>query len=162
MSQQMKHNGPNREWLTRMANIEDSSESVAVGGMASELGLVHATVSEHPKVFGRLVEFARRAKGLSVERLAERADVEVAEVVAIERNDESPPSARTVYQLAQELGLPAGMLTEVAGLTKPREEVSTAALRFAAKSESTSNLSKAEREAFEEFVKVLVDASDGA
>lgn len=162
MSQQMKQSGPNRAWLTRMAEIEDSTESVSVGGMASDLGLVDATVSEHPRVFGRLIEFARRAKGLTVECLAESADVEVDEVLAIERDDETTPSPRTVYQLAQELELPAGMLTEVAGLTKPRQEVSAAAIRFAAKSESTTTLSKAEREAFEEFVKVLIDASDGA
>ena len=59
------------------------------------------------------------------------------------------------------LGLPAGSLTEVAGLSKPRRAVSEAALRFAARSEPTAKLTKYEREAFEEFVKVLAEASDG-
>lgn len=162
MSKPTNNRGPNRAWLTKMAEIEDQEQSVAVGGMASELGLVHGTASERPRVFGRLIEFARRSKGLSVERLAESADVDVAEIVAIERDEETAPLPRTVYQLAQALGLPAGMLTEVAGLATPREEVSLAAIRFAARSEPMAKLTKAERTAFEEFVKVLVDASEGA
>jgi hypothetical protein len=49
---------------------------------------------------------------------------------------------------------------EVAGLAAPRPEVSHAALKFAARSESTAKLTINEREALEEFVKVLVEVSD--
>ena len=50
---------------------------------------------------------------------------------------------------------------EVAGLTTPRPQVRHAALRFAARSESTAQLSRDEKDALEEFVKVLVETSDG-
>lgn len=152
---------PSRDWLLRMAEVEDASRSVAVGGVAADFEMVRPQSTESHCVFGRLIEYARRAKNLSVEELADRADVDLAEVVDIERHEDAVPAPRTVYQLATVLELPAGMLAEVAGLAKARGAVSEAALRFAARSEPTATLSKAEREALEEFVKVLVEASNG-
>lgn len=154
------NNTPDRKWLLKMANIEDSCPSVSVGGMAADLGMLPRVAVETQHVFGKLIEFARRSRGLSVEQLATRADVDLAEIIEIERHEDTIPQPRTVYQLAQVLNLPAGRLTEVAGLAVPRNEVSAAALRFAARSEPTSQLSQAEREAFEEFIKVLVETSD--
>ncbi|MBL9080883.1 MAG: helix-turn-helix transcriptional regulator [Planctomycetales bacterium] len=145
----------------KMADGEDAVQSTSVGGMAANLGVLPPVAAESQRVFGRLIEFARRARGLSVEQLATHADVDLAEIVDIEREDHFIPTPRTVYQLAQVLNLPSGRLTEVAGLTTPRSDVSAAALKFAARSEPTATLSAAEREAFEEFVKVLVEATDG-
>ncbi|MGM0491284.1 MAG: helix-turn-helix domain-containing protein [Planctomycetota bacterium] len=151
------HENPSRQWLLEMADIEDTCRSVAVGGMAADLSLVEQGESRSQKVFGRLIEFARRARGLSLEELATQADVDLDEIVAIERDEDAIPRLRTVYQLAQVLRLPVGSLTEVAGLAKPRQQVSEAALRFAARSKPTARLSKAEQHAFEEFVKVLTE-----
>jgi transcriptional regulator with XRE-family HTH domain len=162
MSQTKHENRPNREWLLEMADIEDTCRCVAVGGMAADLCLVEQAESRSHKVFGRFIEFARRSRRLSVEQLANQADVDLDEIVAIvECDEEFAPRLRTVFQLAQVLKLPAEPLTEVAGLSKPRQQVSEAALRFAARSEPTTELSKPEQEAFEEFVKVLTEASDG-
>lgn len=111
-------------------------------------------------VFGRLIEYARREQGLTVERLAEQADVDLGELVEIERDDDFMPQLRTVHQLASVLKLPTSRLMQVAGLATPRPSVAGAALRFAARSEPTSELSPDEREAFEEFVKVLVESTD--
>ena len=152
---------PNPEWLHRMAEAEDRCPSIAVGGLAHDMGMLQAPTAEGPKVFGRLIEYARREKGLSVEALAEAANVELAEVVAIETESNVVPMPRTVFQLAQVLRLPAHSLTELAGLTQPRQVLSQAAVRFAARSESTAKLSADEKVAFEEFVKVIVEASDG-
>ena len=161
MTQTDTGRAPNRGWLREMAAVEDSCVSVAAGGMAADFGMVHPAAAEPQRIFGRLIEYARRAKGLSVEKLAEEAEVDLAEIVNIERQFDSVPLPRTVYQLAQLLSLPPAMLTEVAGLTRARHEVRLAALRFAARSEPTSTLTDAERGAFEEFVKVLVEVSDG-
>src|SRR5579863_9236942 len=122
MSTMKENTGPSRKWLVRMANIEDSCRTISAGGMAADLGMVAHVAGESQKIFGRLIEFARRAKGLTVEQLAERADVDVAEIVDIERHDDSIPSPRTVYQLAQALNLSPGKLTEVAGLSTARHE----------------------------------------
>jgi hypothetical protein len=50
---------------------------------------------------------------------------------------------------------------ELAGLAIPREpELGRAALRFAARSEPTTELTKEEREAYEEFAKALAESND--
>lgn len=152
--------GPAREWLLRMAEFEDSCSSVSAGGMASDFGLLPANHVEAHRVFGRLIEYARRKKSLSVEQLAERAQIDLADIVEIEMNEMVAPDVRTVFQLATVLDLPSARLMEVAGLATPRPEVSSAALKFAARSEPTAKLSREEREALEEFVKVLVETSD--
>lgn len=152
--------GPAREWLLRMAEFEDSCCSISAGGMASDFGLLPANHVEAHRVFGRLIEYARRKKSLSVEQLAERAQIDLADIVEIEMNEMAAPDVRTVFQLATVLDLPSARLMEVAGLATPRPEVSTAALKFAARSEPTAKLSREEREALEEFVKVLVETSD--
>lgn len=151
---------PNSQWLRRMADAEDRCESVSVGGLAHELGMLPTAMPEAPRVFGRFIEFARRERGMTVEALAQSANVDLAELVAIEKEDLDVPTPRTVYQLAQVLKLPPGKLSEIARLTQPRSAISEAAVRFAARSESTAKLTEGERHAFEEFVKVLVESSD--
>jgi len=50
---------------------------------------------------------------------------------------------------------------ELAGLADPKNAcISSAALRFAAHSETNAELNPQEDQAFEEFVKVIVEASD--
>jgi HTH-type transcriptional regulator, competence development regulator len=161
MTQNHQNDGPSVEWLTQAAAAEDGCRSISVGGLAFDLGLLASPADGMHRVFGRFVEYARRESGLTVERLAERADVDLAEIVEIERDDDYIPQVRTVHQIAQVLKLPTSRLLQVAGLVTARSSVSGAALKFAARSEPTSQLSPNEREAFEEFVKVLVETSDG-
>ena len=98
---------------------------------------------------------------MSIEQIAIASNIELSEMVEIEMHDETIPRARTVFQLAKAFGLSEARLMEAAGLVTPRSEIRDAALKFAARSESTAELSINEREAFEGFVKVLVDVSDG-
>ena len=156
-----KGTGPDRDLLLRMGEFEDSCGSISVGGMAADLGMLPTTHGDAQRVFGRLIEFARRKKSLSVEQLAERANVDLAEIVEIERDEAIVPEVRTVFQLATVLDLPSARLMEVAGLATPRPEVNHAALKFAARSEPTAKLTREERDALEEFVKVLVESTDG-
>lgn len=161
MTRVQNEGGPPHDWLLQAVDIEDSCRSLSVGGLASDLGMLVSGSSNVQPVFGRLIEFARRKQGLTIERLAERADIDLEAIVEIETQDRVVPEVRTVYQLAQALKLPPGRLMEVAGLATPKPEVSRAALRFAARSEPTNQLSRDEREALEEFVKVLAESSDG-
>jgi transcriptional regulator with XRE-family HTH domain len=161
MTQESNRTGPSREWLRKMAEIEDTCPSVSVGGMACELDMLGPAHSNMQPIFGRFVEFARRQLGMSVEQLANAADIELSEIVEIEMHDANIPRVRTVFQLAKALKIPEGRLMEVAGLVTPRPETSHAALKFAARSEPTSKLTVIQREALEEFVKVLVEVSDG-
>jgi transcriptional regulator with XRE-family HTH domain len=160
MTTKNKYNRPSADWLLNAAEFEDKCRSVSAGGMASDLGMIAPSSIDSHHVFGRLIEYARRMQGLSVEKLAEVAEVDLAEIVDIETQDVLVPQVRTVFQLADVLKLPKERLMEVAGLATPRPEVRSAALKFAARSEPTSGLSPEERVAFEEFVKVLVEVTD--
>ena len=153
---------PSRNWLRLIAEAEDQYGPVAAAGLAADLGMLGAEPPERSHVFSRLIQFARRARGLTLEDLAVRAQVNVAELVAVE-GEGMTPVPRTVYQLAGVLRLPTGRLMELAGLAVAKDpRIGEAALRFAAQSEPSAELSEEEREAFEEFVKVLVEASDKA
>lgn len=146
--------GPSREWLLRMGELENGCP-VTAGGLAADFGFFGGASFEPSLAFGRLVEFARRSRSESVEALAKRAELDLAEVLAVETG-ESAPSARFVYQLARAFGFNAGQLMELAGLAQMVDPtLKEAALRFAASSEPTAKLTKEEREAFETFVKVV-------
>ena len=159
MTHTNRTNGPARDWLLKAAGAEDVSRSLSVGGLAADLGLLPSAKRGVQSAFSRLVEYRRRQQKLSVEQLAERADIDLEEIVQIETNASIEPDVRTVYQLATALKLEPSTLMEVAGLTTTRLQIRNAALRFAARSESTARLSHDEQEALEESVKVLVESS---
>ena len=52
-------NQPSKAWIMRMAEAEDCCESVVAGGLASDFGMLEDTVSDRPRVLGRLVEWCR-------------------------------------------------------------------------------------------------------
>lgn len=151
-----KRAGPSRDWLIRMGDAEAGCQ-VSVGGLAADLGLLSAPSFEQGVAFGKLIEFARRNLGDSLEALAKRADLDLPELLAIERG-EGTPSPRSVFQLAQVLKFNAGKLMELAGLADAKDvRLRHEALLFAARSEPSAKLSHEEREAFEAFVKVISD-----
>lgn len=154
-----------REWLRRQADAEERCTSVSVGGLASDLGMfkpVPETEAVTRAAFARLVQLARRSRGMSPEMLAQTADIELAEVVSIEQCEEQSPEPRTVFKLAQVLKLPETPLMELAGLVhRHSAKLDTAAVRFAARSESMERLSREEEAAFREFVQTLAELSRG-
>ena len=146
----------NRERLLRLADVEEECGSIAVGGLASDLGMFEAGEALQLPVFGRLVEFLRREHGWTIEKLAEETDVSLRHLVAIEEDEGYRPEPRTVYKLANVFGLPVEGLSELSGLAVRRDEgLEEAALRFAARSEPTTKLTQEQRLALNELVKVL-------
>jgi transcriptional regulator with XRE-family HTH domain len=114
------------------------------------------SLEEPSIVFGRFVRLMRRNRGLTLEKLAEDADVEIAELVEIEDDARHKPQPRTVYQLANYFQVPRSNLLQVAGLTAPKDaRLLEEAVRFAARSEPVAALSPEERAALEAFVAVL-------
>lgn len=153
-----KRAGPSREWLARMGDAEAGCQ-VSAGGLASELGFLDAPSFEPSIAFGKLVELARRDRGETVEVLAKKADLDLTELLSIERGERAP-TPRSVYQLAQVLRFNAGKLMELAGLADAKDErLREEALLFAARSEPSAKLSREEREAFEAFVRVVAEKS---
>ena len=149
-----------RAWCARMARLEADAE-IGAGEIAIDPvfdgDAAPAKASEEASfAFSRFVRLARRSRGLTVESLAERADVEVAELLTIEESSQYKPDLRTVYQLANFFGVQRANLLQVAGLTAPKDgHLIDEAVRFAARSESVAALTKEERAALDAFVSVL-------
>jgi HTH-type transcriptional regulator, competence development regulator len=159
-----------RSWLLKKAEQEDN-DIVSVGGFVNRVAATEQNGSEESveipesarrHAFARFVELSRRRQRLTVEQLSEKADVDVAELIAIEEADTVSPEPRTIYQLATVLNVPQQKLMELSGLSRTRDRrFQDATVRFAARSEPVADLSADEEELFQEYVKVLVDTSNG-
>jgi transcriptional regulator with XRE-family HTH domain len=157
----MKFN-KDRNWLAKRAEQEDR-HFISVGGSISRVGSLQEVDEAAGSgfevtqlAFVRLLQLARRERRLSLLQLAEQADVDLIEVVNIEMGGTSPPSPRTIYQLASLLRLPSEKLMVLAGLVELRDvSLQEASLRFVVRSEPAKDLSTEETTALEEFVKFL-------
>lgn len=152
-----------KEWCLRMAEREGAIE-IGAGRLAfdpvfdgAEMPAVAAVEEDEPRIaFGRFVRLMRRQRGLTLEKLAEDADVETADLVEIEGDPHHKPEPRTVYMLANYFKMPHNNLEQLAGLTAPKDNrLFEEAVRFAARSEPVTELSPEERAALEAFVSVL-------
>ena len=75
-----------RAWLEKLAERENQGVVSAGGWVARSLERESASLPRQaPRVFGQLIEFARRERRLTLEALARKADVDLAELVEIER-----------------------------------------------------------------------------
>ena len=108
--------------------------------------------------FCTLISYRRRALRFSMETLAQKANVELDELLRIEEDMSYVPEARTVYQLANQLKLPIPQLLVLSGnATSANTELTEAAVRFAARSRAVEKLNREQSDALNEFVKVLVE-----
>lgn len=152
-----------REWFERRAKLEGDLE-VAAGALArdptpeqSDLESQVVEAADPMRMaFGSLVESMRRRRGLSVEKLAERINLDVGDVMRIERDAHFRPEPRAVFRLAETFDLPHKALQQLSGNTVARPGLQEHALRFAARSgESPQKLSREEQRALEEFIAYL-------
>jgi transcriptional regulator with XRE-family HTH domain len=108
--------------------------------------------------FSTLISYRRRALRFTMETLAEKANVELDELLRIEEDTDYVPEPRTVHQLANQLKLPIPQLLVLSGnATSANVELTEAAVRFAARSRAVEKLNREQSDALNEFVKVLVE-----
>ena len=151
-----------KEWCIRMAQLEADAE-IGAGRLAidplfdGETAPVMVRDEEVPNIaFGRFVRLMRRRRKISVEKLADDADVDVTDLLQIESDPHHKPELRTAHQLANYFKVSRSGLMQVAGLTAPKDaRLFDEAIRFAARSEPTTALTPEERAALEAFVAVL-------
>ena len=150
-------------WLKRMAKDENYG-CVSAGGLYARMLDEQESMqsnSDNLYILGRFVGLARRQKGLSLAKLSETANIGLDEALKIEEGRETYPQPRTIFKLAEILDLPKNGMMELAGIMQPRNKsFSEAAIRFAAKSEPTAKLTHSEKEALQEFIKVLTENSN--
>ena len=151
-----------KEWCMRMAQLEGDAE-IGAGRLAidpvfdGDTAPVVDRDDEEPNIaFGRLINFMRRRRRVSLEQLAKAADVTVPELVEIETDTRYKPALRTTYQLANYFNMPRAGFMQVAGLTaRKNAHLSDEAVRFAARAEPTAELTPEENAVLEAFVAVL-------
>ena len=151
-----------KEWCIRMAQLEGDAEigagRLAVDPVFDGDVIPGAAGDEEGSnvAFGRFVRLMRRQRGITLERLADDADVDMADLVEIESNPHHKPELRTAYQLANYFKVPRSGFLQVAGLTAAKDtRLFDEAVRFAARSETTAALTSEESAALEAFVAVL-------
>ena len=106
--------------------------------------------------FHLVVRMLRRRHGLTVDALAQRADIDRAEVVAMERNNAYRPSPLTLHKLCNIYAIPEKPMLVLAGAIKEAPHAfSEKASRFAAQSESFAKLTEEEQRALDEFLRFL-------
>ncbi len=152
-----------KEWCLRMARLEMETAADVEAGIEPPVANVVDVAGEVPQfaqdaniAFGRFIRLMRRNRRLTLEKLAEDADVEINELVEIEDDSRHKPEPRTVFQLAKFFAVPTSKLMQLSGLSTPRDaRLVHEAIRFAARSEPLEELNSSERAALEAFVSVL-------
>ncbi|MGO9262145.1 MAG: helix-turn-helix domain-containing protein [Bryobacteraceae bacterium] len=149
-----------RKWLIDKAEQEDGC-LVSVGGLVDALEQTEETPSNvvpFKHAFVRFVQLARRKRKLTLDQFAEKVDVDLAELLRIEKDEHYTPAIRTVHQIAEFFKIPEKRLMALAGLLRVKDaQFQKAALKFAASSEPVEKLSQEEHAALEEYVKFLCD-----
>lgn len=145
-------------WVQKKALQEDGC-FVSVGGLVNALEKPAQEVTNVTPIkvaFARFVQLARRERKLSLEQFAAKVDIDLVELMNVEKDERYIPALRTVHQIAHFLKVPEQKLMALAGLLKAKDaKFQTAALKFAARSESVEKLSEEEHAALEEYINFL-------
>jgi transcriptional regulator with XRE-family HTH domain len=108
------------------------------------------------EAFHRVVQMLRRSRGLTIDELSQKTNIDRAELAALERNPGYRPSPLTLHRLGQFFELPDRKLAVLAGASREvPDDLRQHALRFAAQSASFSKLTKEEEHVLDDFVAVL-------
>jgi HTH-type transcriptional regulator, competence development regulator len=152
-----------KEWWLTLASREGAS-AVGAGMLAFDptpeersTTAMYTTATDDTRIaFGIFVNLMRRRQGLSLERLAEVAELDASELLVIENEMHYVPEPRTIYKLAQTFAVSQRRLMQLAGLAAANDAgLRQEAVRFAARSEAVHKLTPEESSALEAFVAVL-------
>ena len=142
-----------RNWLMTKAEQEDGC-MISVGGLINApegRNQVAESVILLKVAFARFLHLARRDRKLTLERFAEAADVDLAELLRIEADEHHTPALRTVHKVAEFLKVPEKKLMALAGLLQIKDvRLQNESLKFAARSETVENLTPEEHFVYEE------------
>jgi HTH-type transcriptional regulator, competence development regulator len=147
-----------RAWLLKRAEQEDK-HFISVGGLVSRI-TAGTPAGERSKLvraaFLRLLQLARRDKRLTTEQFAEKADIDVAELILIDNNPDYMPTPRTIHKLSSLLKVPSKTLMALAGMVELKDaQFEEEALRFAARSATMEKLTSDEQKTLQDYIKFL-------
>lgn len=107
-------------------------------------------------VFREVMRNLRRSRGLTVEELSKKLDIDRSDIIALEQNGNYRPSPLILFKLSKFYGVSQRKIAELSGvITKINDEMRGHASRFAAQSDSFANLTSEERRTLDDFVRFL-------
>jgi ribosome-binding protein aMBF1 (putative translation factor) len=108
------------------------------------------------KSLNYLLVMLRRRDNLDEAELAQKAQIEEAEIRRIELEPGYIPAPRTIYKLENIFKLPSGVLGKLSGAIKHHSPTfEERALEFAANAKSIGKLTREEKQLLNEFIKFL-------
>ena len=136
-------------WVLEMSALEEG-HTLDVGGLYGRVTLAETEASR--RSLAKFVELSRRRLGQSLELLAEKAGVDLRELLAVETGDGTLYDPETIRRVATFLGVNPQRLLQLAGML-PAEgtQLENAALHFAARTESVKPLEPEEQDALDMF-----------
>lgn len=166
-----------KDWCLAMARHEAGMEvgagTIAIDPVFTQESPVQAHVDDVPAALadgdgdesrlalGRFVTLMRRRDRLSIEQLADKADIEVGDLLSLEKDVHHVPEVRTIYRLAMVFGVSQKKLMGLSGLTRPKDvRYVGEAVRYAARSESISELTPEEAAALDGLIALLSEKQD--
>jgi transcriptional regulator with XRE-family HTH domain len=136
-------------WVLRMAAAEEGV-SLGVGGLRGRLGALKADAAQ--RSLGHFIELSRRQLGLSSVQLAEKAQVSLSNLLAIETGNGGMGNPETVVRLAAFLAVDAQPLLCLAGLGPSDDrQLDEVAVQFTARLEPVAPLEPREQDALNWF-----------
>lgn len=149
----------NKTWCQN-AGTRENGLDIGAGVIAADPMFTHESgADESPEAsrlaLGRFINLMRRDQGLSIEALAQKADVEIGDLLSLEKNANHLPDVRTLYQLSEVFGVSQEKLMGLSGLTHANDDYVEEAVRYAAKSASVEVLSEDEHVILNGLISVL-------
>ena len=117
-------------------------------------------INDLHRSLGTLINMLRRRDKITVSQLANKANIDPTELYNIETDPNFKPNPRTIIQLEKYFNLVPRTLVILSGAVRVKKEVHNEAVRFAAKAQNVSDLSKDELKLLNNFVKILKEYTD--
>lgn len=155
-----------REWLEQKLQQDDDA-NIGAGGTSLEQfkkdvqqrTVTPAVLAKVPTELGKVVRFVREQRGWSRSELAELADVDEAEIDALETLTNYDPAPRTVGQLADACHFSRSKFVELAN-HRLKVAANDSVVRYAANSKGTDVVSDDQYELIRALVEVLTQGGE--
>jgi transcriptional regulator with XRE-family HTH domain len=138
--------------------LSDDKLSAVYGSQKNEQEDQIEDIESRLTALAKLVNIRRRIQGWTLEQLADKADVDLQDVVCLEQGIPVHLSVRTIHKLSGVLDLPHSGLLRLSGATVQRkDDFIEQALKFVARSQPETKPTKQEIKVFEKYVKFLAE-----
>jgi transcriptional regulator with XRE-family HTH domain len=131
---------------TNILDVSAGSSTLSVTGAAEPIPVTNIKQIRKLEGFSTLLRMLRLNKGFSIEKLASKINVEIKELVLLERQAGYKANPRTLVALANFYNIPIKRFLQISGAIKATDaEMEDEVIRFAAESELLEKLTAQEK-----------------